>query len=69
VLYIWDALRQRNVVQLLLHLWFQLCILAYSILQIPQTYNALNEIGNQQCGNYPVRVSSRLASPHSLNFC
>ncbi|RSH91876.1 hypothetical protein EHS25_009246 [Saitozyma podzolica] len=61
VLYIWDALRQRNVVQLLLHLWFQLCILAYSILQIPQTYNALNEIGNQQCGNYP-----RCEGPDSL---
>jgi hypothetical protein len=42
------------VVQLLLHLWFNICILAYSIVQIPQTYDALNALGDQQCGSYAV---------------
>ncbi|OCF77306.1 hypothetical protein I204_01293 [Kwoniella mangroviensis CBS 8886] len=42
LLYIFDALRARNMVQLIMHLFFNLCMLIYSILQIPQTKNALS---------------------------
>jgi hypothetical protein len=56
VLYIWDALRHRNVVQLFLQLWFQLSILTYAILQIPQSYNALDELEDERCGAFAVRI-------------
>lgn len=55
MLYIWDALRHRNVVQLFLQLWFQLAILTYAILQIPQSYNALDELEDERCGAFAVR--------------
>ncbi|RSH89296.1 hypothetical protein EHS25_002408 [Saitozyma podzolica] len=61
VLYIWDALRHRNVVQLFLQLWFQLSILTYAILQIPQSYNALDELDDERCGAF-----ARCEGPGSL---
>jgi hypothetical protein len=54
ILYVFDALRARNIIQLVLHLFFNLCILVYSILQIPQTENALSAAPVNGCGSYPV---------------
>jgi len=56
VVYIFDALRQRNVIQLCLHLFFNLCILLYSILQIFQTKNAFETTPQDKCGSYPVSL-------------
>ncbi|WWC64588.1 uncharacterized protein I303_107199 [Kwoniella dejecticola CBS 10117] len=54
VLYIFDALRARNIVQLIMHLFFNLCMLIYSILQIPQTKDALSDENGipGACGNF-----------------
>ncbi|WWC91697.1 uncharacterized protein L201_006643 [Kwoniella dendrophila CBS 6074] len=54
LLYIFDALRARNIVQLIMHLFFNVCMLVYSILQIPQTKNALEEENNVPggCGSF-----------------
>lgn len=52
VLYVLDAVRARNIVQLGLHMVLNICILAYSILQIPQTKTALSGLGLRRCGNF-----------------
>ncbi|WWC72007.1 uncharacterized protein I206_105966 [Kwoniella pini CBS 10737] len=54
VLYIFDGLRARNIVQLIMHLFFNLCMLVYSILQIPQTKDALSDENGVPgaCGNF-----------------
>ncbi|WVW86174.1 hypothetical protein I302_108215 [Kwoniella bestiolae CBS 10118] len=62
LLYIFDALRARNIVQLIMHLFFNLCMLIYSILQIPQTRDALSdENAPGACGAYV-----RCTGPDSL---
>ncbi|WWD03644.1 hypothetical protein V865_001699 [Kwoniella europaea PYCC6329] len=62
LLYIFDALRARNIVQLIMHLFFNLCMLIYSILQIPQTKNALsNDNAPGACGSF-----ERCTGPDSL---
>jgi len=53
LLYVFDALRARNIVQLLLHMSFQACILLYAIVEIPQTKDALEGTADgARCGNY-----------------
>ncbi|WRT70236.1 uncharacterized protein IL334_007231 [Kwoniella shivajii] len=62
VLYIFDGLRARNIVQLIMHLFFNICMLTYSILQIPQTKDALgDETAPDACGKY-----ERCTGPDSL---
>ena len=56
MVYIFDALRARNVIQLCLHLFFNLCILLYSILQIFQTKNAFETTPQDKCGSFPVSL-------------
>jgi len=69
LVYVLDSLRAHNVMQvgqstirdvelinqLCLHLWFNLCILTYSILEIPQTKNAMESQAYAQCGSFEVR--------------
>lgn len=57
MLYVLDAVRARNIVQLGLHMLLNICILAYSILQIPQTKTALSGLGLRRCGNFEVRYT------------
>ncbi|KAL1412769.1 hypothetical protein Q8F55_000516 [Vanrija albida] len=45
--YSFDALGGRNVVQLCLHIFFQVCMLTYAILEIPQTRNAFKDLDLQ----------------------
>lgn len=47
-----DALRARSIVQLGLHLVFNVCILVYAILQIPQTHDALASEPRRHCGAF-----------------
>ncbi|OCF39163.1 hypothetical protein I317_07023 [Kwoniella heveanensis CBS 569] len=62
VLYIFDGLRARNIVQLGFHLIFNVCMLTYSILQIPQTKDALSsETSPGACGRF-----ERCTGPNSL---
>ncbi|ORX40555.1 hypothetical protein BD324DRAFT_7537 [Kockovaella imperatae] len=61
LLYVFDALRARNIVQLGLHLCFQFCIWLYSVLQIPQTANAFKGTPQDLCGSF-----ERCTGPHSL---
>ncbi|KAK8853207.1 hypothetical protein IAR55_003909 [Kwoniella newhampshirensis] len=62
VIYVFDGLRARNIVQLALHLFFNFCLTLYGILQIPQTKNALqDENAPGDCGKYP-----RCTGPDSL---
>ncbi|RXK35896.1 hypothetical protein M231_06816 [Tremella mesenterica] len=61
LLYVFDGLRGRNIVQLCLHLFFNVCILVYSILQIPQTKDALDSAPQDACGSY-----QRCTGPHSF---
>ncbi|ORY33361.1 hypothetical protein BCR39DRAFT_519441 [Naematelia encephala] len=64
LLYVFDALRARNIVQLCLHLWFNVCMLTYSILQIPQTKDAMGDEPVNGCG----RFTSCVDGPDSLYF-
>lgn len=59
MLYVLDAVRARNIVQLGLHMVLNICILAYSILQIPQTKTALSGLGLRRCGNFEVSQATR----------
>ncbi|OCF38221.1 hypothetical protein I316_00447 [Kwoniella heveanensis BCC8398] len=62
ILYIFDGLRARNIVQLGFHLIFNVCMLTYSILQIPQTKDALSsETSPGACGRF-----ERCTGPNSL---
>ncbi|WOO82315.1 UPF0658 Golgi apparatus membrane protein [Vanrija pseudolonga] len=45
--YSFDALSSRNVIQLCLHIFFQVCMLTYAILEIPQTRNAFKGLDLQ----------------------
>ncbi|OWZ67435.1 hypothetical protein AYX15_01581 [Cryptococcus neoformans] len=60
LLYVFDALRSRNIVQLLLHIWLNFMLLLYAILQIPQTKVALEDVAGC-CGNF-----DRCTGPGSL---
>ncbi|WWD19623.1 hypothetical protein CI109_104085 [Kwoniella shandongensis] len=54
VIYVFDGLRSRNIVQLALHLFLNFGLTLYGILQIPQTKNALEEDNEPgACGKYP----------------
>ena len=62
LLYVYDALRARNVIQLVLHTFFNLCILVYASIQITQTRTALAGLGQVvRCGRY-----IRCTGPDSL---
>ncbi|WVQ74187.1 hypothetical protein IAR50_003781 [Cryptococcus sp. DSM 104548] len=63
LLYVFDALRARNVVQLILHLCLNFMLFLYAILQIPQTRIALEDAhdDNAQCGHF-----QNCIGPHSL---
>lgn len=60
LLYVFDALRARNIVQLFLHIWLNLMLLLYAILQIPQTKIALEDVTGS-CGDF-----DRCTGPGSL---
>ncbi|ODN94677.1 hypothetical protein L198_04818 [Cryptococcus wingfieldii CBS 7118] len=66
LLYVFDALRARNVVQaiqLILHLCLNFMLFLYAILQIPQTRIALRDAheDNAECGHF-----ENCIGPHSL---
>ncbi|KLT40956.1 hypothetical protein CC85DRAFT_248507 [Cutaneotrichosporon oleaginosum] len=44
LLYSLDAIRARNVIQLVLHICFQLCMFVYAVTEIPQTRSALRNL-------------------------
>ncbi|WVO14277.1 hypothetical protein L204_101909 [Cryptococcus depauperatus] len=60
LLYVFDALRARNIVQLILHLCLTFMLFLYSILQIPQTRIALGDVTGP-CGRF-----SNCTGPKSL---
>ena len=61
LIYVFDALRARNIIQLVLHLIFNTCIWVYSILQVPQTEHALSGLPADRCGSFAACVG-----PNSL---
>ncbi|WVQ84498.1 hypothetical protein IAT38_006650 [Cryptococcus sp. DSM 104549] len=66
LLYVFDALRARNIIQLILHLTLHLMLLLYAILQIPQTRTALRSAPPDACGRFTTCAGPGPGSLYSL---
>lgn len=67
LLYVFDALRARNIVQLFLHIWLNLMLLLYAILQIPQTKIALEDVTGS-CGDFDALAHYSTSSKASSSY-